>query len=744
MSNSVRIGMDFFTPWQCPELTEVNRLPMHATFHRYADPSSARVGDPEASDRHMSLNGTWRFQYFSSPDQVRPEHVGATVAAKGWKQIPVPANWTLVGYGRPQYTNVLMPFDNAPPEVPAENPTGVYRRNVTLPAEWGNRRTVLQFGGVESCFFLYVNGQFVGMSKDSRLPAEFDVTPFLKGRTNSLAVVCIQYSDASYVEDQDHWWMAGIFRDVHLYSTEDAYFEDAFVRGGLANDYRDGTLDIHVKLGFATEPERDFRVEARLYDPSGAPVWDAPLSASVSRSYRRDYYEAHLSATLRDVQAWSPECPHLYTVVLALLTEDGAPLEYTRVTTGFRTCEVRNREFLLNGRPVLIKGINHHDHDPDHGKAVRRTWMERDVALLKQFNFNAIRTSHYPSDPFLYDLCDRHGILVLDEANIENHANYDTLCHDHRWAKPYFERIQRMVLRDKNHPCVFGWSLCNESGYGENHDRAAAWIRRYDPTRIVHNEGAVKPRWDQGGPNEYGTGGERSNDFINPMYPHVDEVRQWAETTAENRPFISCEYDSATGNSNGNLKEYWDIFYNCHGVQGGFIWQWLDHGIRRTDRRGREYWAYGGDFGDEPNDANFCCNGMVNPDRTPQPAMWEFKHLVQPVKVRAVDAQAGAFEIVNTDFFRDANWLNGQWRLEVDGQLAQEGSLGTLDIEPQDSAPVALDLPTPDVTPGQEVTVLIDAAHRGLGTGGCGPDTLPNYLVTPGHYSLGFAIVPLL
>ena len=703
--------MEFFAPYECPELTEINRLPMHATFHRYADAGQALPNNQQASDRHMTLNGTWEFMYFESPQEVEPEHIAATPAQTGWRQIPVPANWTLEGYGRPQYTNVLMPFDNNPPHVPPENPAGVYRTDFELPDTWQKRRTVIQFGGVESCFFLYANGEFVGMSKDSRLPAEFDLTPFLKSGSNSLAVVCIQYSDASYVEDQDHWWMAGIFRDVQLYSTDTVFFEDIFAHGGLTDDYRDGTLEIKTKLGFAAEPQQDYRVQAMLHDPAGKPVWKAPLETTVSRSYRKNCYEANLKATIPEVQAWSPESPALYTLVVGLLTEASDTIEYTAIPTGFRTCEVRDRQFLLNGKPVMIKGINHHDHDPDHGKAVRREWMETDVRLLKQFNFNAIRTSHYPCDPYLYELCDRHGILVLDEANIENHANYEKICHDHRWAKPYFERIQRMVLRDKNHPCIFGWSLCNESGYGENHDRAADWIRSYDPSRIIHNEGAVKPRWDQGGPNEYEAGGERSNDFIDPMYPHVDEVRKWAETTDSNRPFISCEYDSATGNSNGNLKEYWDVFYDCHGVQGGFIWQWLDHAIRQKDSRGREYWAYGGDFGDEPNDANFICNGMVNPDRTPQPAMWEFKKLVQPVKVAAVDAAEGAFEIANTDFFRNADWLSGSWKLEVDGEPVQTGEIGVLDIEPQTSQRVTLDLETPEINEeGQEAVLTFSFA----------------------------------
>ncbi len=699
--------MNFISPWQCPELTEVNRLPIHATFHRFADHKTALANDPAQSDRHLSLNGQWSFKYFNSPKEVQPEDVAVTEHTKDWETIPVPANWTLEGYGRPQYTNVVMPFENTPPRVPEENPTGVYRTEFTLPDEWAGRRTVIQFGGVESCFFLYVNGQFVGMSKDSRLPAEFDLAGYLVPGSNSLAVVCIQYSDASYVEDQDHWWMAGIFRDVQLYSTANAYIEDVFARAGLSEDYTEGQLELDIQLGFSAEPEQDMQVQVQLYDPAGHPVWPAPLLQEISRSYRKHYYRASIEETVPGVRAWSPETPTLYTLAVTLLSASGEVIECTAIPTGFRTCEVRDRQFLLNGKPIMIKGVNRHDHDPDHGKAVRRAWMETDVAMLKQFNFNAIRTSHYPSDPYLYQLCDRHGILVLDEANIENHANYETLCHDHRWAKPYFERVQRMVLRDKNHPCIFGWSLCNESGYGENHDRAADWIRAYDPTRIVHNEGAVKPRWDQGGPNEYETGGERSNDFINPMYPHVDEIVQWAQTTNENRPFISCEYDSATGNSNGNLKEYWDIFHNYHGVQGGFIWQWLDHGIRQTDSQGRQFWAYGGDFGDEPNDANFCCNGMVNPDRAPQPAMWEFKKLVQPITVASADIAKKQIDVRNTDHFRAADWLVGHWTLDVDGETVQTGSLGKLVIAPQEVKRLALDFDIPKIKDGQEAMLTV-------------------------------------
>ncbi len=680
-------------PWECPELTEINRLPMRATMQSFPTLKAALGRAPETSSWRLSLNGKWRIKMFDGPEQVTPREVADRVPARGWKSIPVPANWNLHGFGKPpHYTNYVMPFENDPPRVPASNPTAVYRTTFDLPAEWEKQRVVLHFGGAESCLFVYLNGEFLGMSKDARLPAEFDVTPLLRPGRNSLAAVCVQYSDASYVEDQDHWWMGGLFREVYLYRTEKAYIEDIFARATLDATYRNGLFNATVKLNFTDYPARDYRVRIQLYDGRGKPVFKRPLVKTVSASYRLNYYEACFESEIASVQAWSPEVPNLYRAVFSLLDSRGKAIEHTGVTIGFRSFEVRQRQFLVNGKPLLIKGANHHDHDPDHGKAVRREWMRRDVELLKQFNFNAIRTSHYPSDPYLYDLCDRYGILVLDEANIECHANYRTLSHQPRWQRHFFERIQRMVLRDKNHASIFGWSLCNESGYGENHDRAAAWIRGYDPTRFIHNEGCLKPRWDQAGPNQYGSGGERSNDFIDPMYPSVNEIVEWAKNSDEPRPFIMCEYASTTGNSGGNLKGYWDAIHAFHGLQGGFIWQWLDHGLRARDARGREFWAYGGDFGDEPNDKNFCCNGLVGPDRVPRPAIWEFKKLVQPIRVQTDDPASGRFAIRNTDFFRSADWLEGFWDVTVDGDVVQSGSCPLLDIAPDTSRSLHLKL----------------------------------------------------
>ncbi|MBN2583616.1 MAG: DUF4981 domain-containing protein [Planctomycetes bacterium] len=706
----------FQRPWEQPELTSLNRLPMRATLWPHKSAAAARSLDVGKSPWVLSLDGRWSFRLFERPEAVRPADLGVK-SPKGYGTITVPGNWTMQGYDKPHYTNVVMPFANTPPTVPDENPTGVYRRTFDLPAGWSSRRTVLQIGGGESCYYVYLNGRFVGMSKDSRLPAEFDLTPHVKTGRNVLAVMCIRYGDASYVEDQDHWWMAGLYRSVRLYSTDHCYIEDLFARALLnKSDYRTGRLSVAVKINFDRPPTLDevHTIEAMLFDAGGRAVLRKPLAGTVSPSYRESYYECALATTLRSVKPWSPEVPNLYRMVVTLKDARGRAIEHTGCRIGFRTVEISDRKFLLNGRQVLIKGVNRHDHDPDTGKTVSREAMLKEVRLLKQFNFNAVRTSHYPNDPAWYDLCDEYGILVLDEANIESHANYATLCRDPRWSDAWFERVSRMVLRDKNHPCIFGWSLCNESGYGENHDRAAAWVRAYDPDRIVHNEGSIKPRWDQGPPNQYGPGGERANDFLNPMYPSIaDAIKVGRAGKDKRRPFIMCEYAHAMGNSCGCLKEYWDAIDTYEGLGGGFIWDWIEQGLRKTDpKTGREFWAYGGDFGDEPNDVDFCCNGMIMPDRTIKPQMWEFKKLVQPVGIAAKDLKTGRLTVTHRDAFRDLDWLEGHWQLTVDGRRAAKDKLPRLKVAPRKSQVVRLALPRVAMKAGQEAHLRISFHAR--------------------------------
>ncbi len=669
--------------YECPEINHINRLPMRAELIPFDTIKSALAFNPQKSPWYQCLDGTWKFKRYANPELVPDAALKNTPTPAGFKNIKVPGNWTLQGWDAPHYTNITMPFKDNPPLVPAQNPTGIYKTEFTLAKAWQGRRVVLHFGGAESCIFVYCNGSFVGMSKDSRLAAEFDLTPFLVKGKNRLTVKCVKFSDASYVEDQDHWWMAGIFRSVYLFSTERAWLEDIFAKSTLINKYSDGAFELNARLGVSCEPDTDYEIRVQLYGANNKPLFAKPLTSLISRSFRKGYYQGNVSAVLPKVLPWSAEVPNLYTVVVSLHKSGGRLVECAALKTGFRTYELKNALFLVNGQAVKIKGANHHDHDPDHGKSVDKKWLVKDMELLKRNNFNAVRTSHYPKDSVFYDLCDEYGLYVICEANLENHSNYETLCHNYRWQEAYFERITRMVRRFKNRACIYAWSLCNESGHGYNHNRAAEWIRAYDDTRLLHNEGIVKTGWSQYMANDYGPGGEISSDFIPPMYPTPMEVENWATSKSpKNRPFIMCEYDSITGNSCGCLKEYWDIIYKYNRVQGGYLWQWLDQGIRRLDKNGKMYWAYGGDFGDEPNDRNFMCNGLVNADRVPHPALAECHKVQQPLEVMVKALNKGQFIIKNRDYFRTASWLTGSWAITINGESKLTGTITGLKTPP--------------------------------------------------------------
>jgi beta-galactosidase len=624
--------------WEQPELTSLNRLPPHATVERRAE-------------RVRPLDGSWELRVVDRPEL-------ALRNLRRWHDVSVPGLWTMQGFGAPHYTNVVMPFPQRPPHVPEENPTGIYRRPFTLPRAWRARRVVLHFGGVEGVLHVVLNGQPVGLAKDSRTPAEFDVTDLLRPGRNELVAAVVRWSDASFVEDQDQWWQAGISRSVSLHSP--GSIEDVFASADL-----EGRLSVSAPGGTVV----------RLLDPRGRTVLAERLA------------DGRLEAHVSGVRVWSAEEPVLYKVVVE--SDDDA----VACRVGFRTVEVRDRRLLVNGRPVLIRGVNRHDHDDVRGRAVTPELMETDARLMKQFNVNAVRTSHYPNDPYWLDLCDRYGLYVVDEANVESHAYYDELCRDPRYASAFLERAQNMVERDKNHPAVILWSLGNESGYGPNHDATAGWIRARDPSRPLHYEGAIARDW---------SGGDQATDVVCPMYPALEAIEAWATTTDDPRPLIMCEYSHAMGNSNGGLADHFAAFERHGALQGGFVWEWIDHGIRRTDERGRSYWAYGGDFGDEPNDANFCADGLVWPDRTPHPALFELKFLAQPVRVER--RQGRRFRIRNRQDFAGLDGLRGTWELTVDGEVASRGALPELRVPPGGSLDVELPLDTSESTGERFVT----------------------------------------
>ena len=614
--------------WQLPELASLNRLSPTATLRR---PRS----------RVQSLDGRWQFRLAARPEDA----ARALRRQRGWDEVEVPSLWTTQGYGIPIYTNVVMPFADRPPTVPEANETGIYRRAFTLPRGWRSRPVVLEVGGNEGALYVLVNGAPVGIAKDARTPASFDVSGLVDhGGENELVAVVVRWSDASFVEDQDQWWHAGLPRSIRLVSPS---VRDVEWHGDRNGDFR--------VVAAGSSPERT----VRLIDPSGRTV------ASESEG------------SVRRPRLWSAEDPALYTLEVS----DGG--ETVRCDVGFRSVEVRDRQLLVNGEPVLIAGVNRHEDDPVRGRAITRASMEADILLMKRHNVNAVRTSHYPNDPYWLELCDRHGLYVVDEANIESHAHYDELCDAPAYRAQWLERVANMVERDKNHPSVVLWSLGNESGYGGNHDAAAAWVRQRDPSRPLHYEGAIARDW---------TGGRAATDLVCPMYASVEAIVEWAERETEDpRPLILCEYSHAMGNSNGGLGDYWAAFRRHHGLQGGFVWEWMDHGIAAVDDDGRPYWRYGGDFGDEPNDGNFCADGIVGPDRVPHPALAELKYLAQPVAVRA--RGGNRFRIENRRHFTSLADLRGEWELTEDGEVVRGGGLPALRIAPGATRDVALRLP---------------------------------------------------
>lgn len=687
--------------WCDPEAVGTGRLPARSPLIPFPDAESARKREREDSPWFLSLCGAWRFALCDRPEATPsgfhlPDHDDAA-----WAEVAVPGNWTLQGFDRPHYTNVQMPFPGLPPDVPEQNPTGLYRRRFALPDAWQGRRVVVHFGGAESVLYVWLNGHAIGMSKDSRLAAEFDVTAHLVEGDNTLVAMVVRWSDATYIEDQDHWFMAGLHREVFLYCTDRCHIADVRVRASLDDDLRDGRLEVRTEIGFADAPVHGLVVRVDLYDPKGARIFRRAREAPVAKAGNPYLFQGHFADVVEKIRTprpWSTEKPDLHRLVVSLVDAEGRCIESVSQRIGFRNVVVRGRELLINGRPVLIKGVNRHDHHEERGKALTREDLRADVAQLKRFNFNAVRTAHYPNDPYFYDLCDEYGLYVVDEANIEAHAFLARICHDPRYTRAFVDRGMRMVARDKNHPSIILWSLGNESGYGPNHDAMAGWIRSYDPTRPLHYEGALRFRLDSPGP---------ATDVVCPMYPTIDAIVAWARTRQGERPLIMCEYAHAMGNSCGSLADYWRAIRKHPGLQGGFIWDWKDQGLRRVDAAGRPWWAYGGDFGDTPNDANFCCNGLLAPDGTPHPALFEWKKIAQPVRVVGRDLRRGRIRIHNDQDFSDLSGFDIRFELTVDGRVVQRGRVPRQSIGPGAAGNVDLPIRRPSLQRGQECHLML-------------------------------------
>jgi beta-galactosidase len=593
----------------------------------------------------------------------------------------------------PQYTNIQMPFPGPPPAVPEENPTGVYRRRVEVPSAWAGRRIVLHVGGAESVLYVDVDGLHVGMGTDSRLPQEFDLTGLVvPGRPSELVLTVVRWSAASYLEDQDHWYHAGLHRSVLLYSTPLVHLEDLHVVADRDPVTGDGHLRVRATTGADRRSGLDVRVRLGDVEVGRAPArWEHPADFWVNM-IRFEGRGAEIAVPVGPVEAWSAENPRLHDLTVELVEGDDV-LDTLSTRIGFRRVEIIDHDLLVNGRPVLLKGVNRHDHDRRTGKTVDRRSMRRDIELMKAHHLNAVRTSHYPNDPYLYDVCDELGMYVIDEANLETHAYLRALTKQPEWAPAILERITRMARRDKNHPSIVLWSLGNESGSSPVLDAAAAWLRSYDPTRPVHYEGGYfEALFDGTAPPEVWRRRRTDSDVTSAMYPPVEDLERWAAAGPPDRPFILCEYAHAMGNSCGDLDRYWEVIRTSPGLQGGFIWDWADQALVQDLGGGAQRLAYGGDFGDEPNDGAFCLNGLVAADRTPYPSLIEAKAVFRPA--RAAFAEGGVIRITNEHDFTDLGDVGELlWSVAVDGEEIAAGSFGRVPLPPGGSTDLRVPLP---------------------------------------------------
>ncbi|MBS1872777.1 MAG: DUF4981 domain-containing protein [Acidobacteria bacterium] len=696
--------------WDNPRIVHIGVEKQHATMMIYPNAALAKTGVRAQSPWFQLLNGSWKFQGSLRPSDrpvafYRPDYDDSK-----WRTMPVPASWQMHGFDIPIYTNIIYPWPQDPkasPAVPYEfNPVGSYRVQFQVPAAWKGRKVILHFDGVDSAFYAWVNGHKLGYHEDSRTPAEFDLTPHLKAGANLLAVEVYRFGDGAFLEDQDMWRMSGIFRDVYLWSPADRHIRDFEVRTELDADYRDA--DLKVKTTVTADKAAKLTVKAELLNAAGAPIGSARTQVEAAGESVAD-----LAIAVKNPAKWTAETPNLYKLLLTLEGASGAALEVIPVNVGFRQVEIKGGRFLVNGKPVLIKGVNRHEHDENTAKVVSIESMLRDIKLMKQFNVNAVRTSHYPNDPAWYDLCDRYGIYVLDEANIECHHYgndvHNRLTNDPEWQTAYLDRVQNMVERDKNHPSVVIWSMGNESGDGQNAAAAYQWTKQRDPSRPFHYEGTTA----HGGSNA---------DINSFMYPTPAQVVKHA-AERPNMPLILCEYTHAMGNSNGGLKEYWDIFYSGTNAQGAFVWDWVDQGIRvpvpgeyKANSSQSTFLAYGGWWEDKTgvrNDNDFNNNGLVAADRTPHPGLYAIKYVYRNLHVSPVDLAAGKIKVKNWFFFTNAKDVaEGSWEVKAEGKTIGSGRLPELDIAAGAEKEFTLALPPIAREPGVEHWLNISFALK--------------------------------
>ncbi|GLI96867.1 glycoside hydrolase family 2 TIM barrel-domain containing protein [Sphingobium sp. BS19] len=694
--------------WENPAVFERGKEPARATGFPFEDRQRALAGDRAASRRFLSLNGSWRFFFSPNVDGAPADFFRDEFDVSGWKTIRVPADWQAEGYDQARYNNITYPFPANRPLIPHDrNPVGSYRRDVDIPADWAGQDVLLHIGAAGSAYYVWVNGVQVGYSEDSKLPSEFNVTRYLRPGRNSVSIRIYRWSDGSYLEDQDFWRVSGIEREVFLMAAPKTRIRDFAIRAGLVNDWRDGTLDVIAKISPSAKP---MSLRATLLDG------DQTLSARTMPVQPGKTEQAiRMTDRVPRIRAWSTETPNLYALLLELLDDKGAVIQATAQRIGFRDVAIRNGQLAVNGRPITIRGVNRHEHDPEAFHVISMDSMRRDIEMMKRNNVNAVRTSHYPNDPRWYDLADEYGLYVMDEANIESHAYMEMgwtgdaerklyqLGYDKAWDAAHISRVANMVERDKNHPSIIFWSLGNEAGIGPVFEKAATEARRRDPTRLISYLGwgtLTDPK-----PNAYA-------DIFAPMYYSVDQTIAYARDPRYTQPLIQCEYSHMQGNSGGNMADYWEAIYAHRKLQGGFIWDWVDQSMYARDESGEPYWGTGGIYGPNPGGDIEFGDGLIQPDRTPNPHLFEMRKVYQPIAFRAEDVARGTFTVINRHDFRTLSDFDLGWLLLEDGIEVARGDLHTMTAPARTEAPVALALP--DIRkPGHEYVVTLTARARG-------------------------------
>ena len=710
LNKTVAIQQPTFTEWHDLQVNEINRLPLH-TLHFAYDPddfpgTGAEYLDKKQSMNYMSLDGTWKFNWVANADERPTDFYKTDLDDSKWKNIQMPGNWEMLGYGQPEYVNVGFAwrghFNQQPPAVPTkDNHVGSYRREINIPANWDGKRVIAHFGSVTSNIYLYVNGQFAGYAEDSKVAAEFDITPFLKKGKNLIAFQSFRWCDGSWCEDQDFWRLSGPARENYLYArSKEHRLLDVRVETELKNNYKDGALNITAKL------QGNTLAYFGLYDPDGKEV-------IVTGTDNVKNGVAKYQLRVKNVRKWSAETPNLYTLVVSPIQNGGmySPYEIIQVKVGFRKVEIKNKQLLVNGQPVLLKGANRHEMDPDEGYNVSEKRMIQDIMMMKRLNINAVRTCHYPDDPRWYDLCDKYGLYVVAEANQESHGfqyGDDAAAKKPEFAKQIMERNQHNVSMFYNHPSIITWSMGNETVMGDNFIQAYKWIKSQDKTRPVQYEQARR--------------GEGTDIFC-PMYYPVAASEKYAKDPNSPMPLIQCEYNHTMGNSGGNLSDYWNLIRKYPILQGGFDWDFVDQGLHRKvlkpmtiknpekmsneELRKIEY-CYGGDYNNyDPSDNNFNCNGIIGPDRQLNPHAYEVAYQYQNIWAKMVNAEKGEVSVYNENFFRDLSNYALAWSLEEDGVETQNGTIADLDVPAQQTRTFTIPYDRSKIT-GKEVFLNID------------------------------------